>query len=189
MIWTSLRRGGEGRGRGEKKMGILRPCPRLPARLPFPRSRPTSLSPLEIREVRSRCDLDRFVKLPWRIYAEDPHWVPPLLYEVKEFLDRRKHPFYKHGDATQFIAMRGGETVGRVLASDDAVYNQEHRATSAASACSSRRQPGGGPCPVGRRRGLASRARPHGHPRADRLFDQLSGPACWSKVSTRRRGS
>ena len=32
---------------------------------------------------------------------------PPLLMEVKEFLDRRKHPFYKHGDATQFIAVRG----------------------------------------------------------------------------------
>ena len=49
------------------------------------------------------------------------------MYEVKEFLDRRKHPFYKHGDATQFIALRGGETVGRVLVSDDAVYNQEHQ--------------------------------------------------------------
>ena len=70
-------------------------------------------------------DLDRFVKLPWRIYAEDPHWVPPLLLEVKEFLNRRKHPFYKHGDATQFIALRGGETVGRILVSDDPRYNEE----------------------------------------------------------------
>ena len=82
-------------------------------------------APLEVREVRSRSDLDRFIKLPWRIYAEDPHWVPPLLMEVKEFLNRRKHPFYKHGDATQFIAMRGDETVGRILVSDDPRYNQE----------------------------------------------------------------
>jgi GNAT superfamily N-acetyltransferase len=82
-------------------------------------------SPLEIREVKTGGDLDRFIKLPWRIYAEDPHWVPPLLVEVKNFLNRRKHPFYQHGDATQFIALRGGETVGRVLVSDDPMYNQD----------------------------------------------------------------
>ncbi len=86
---------------------------------------PLSSAPLEVREVRNRGDFDRFIKVPWRIYAEDPHWVPPLLIEVKEFLNRRKHPFYKHGEATQFIALRGGETVGRVLVSDDPRYNQE----------------------------------------------------------------
>lgn len=84
---------------------------------------PASLS---VREVQTRRDLDRFIKLPWRIYAEDPQWAPPLLVEVKEFLNRRKHPFYQHGEATQFIAMRGDQTVGRILASDDPLYNQEH---------------------------------------------------------------
>jgi GNAT superfamily N-acetyltransferase len=64
--------------------------------------------------------------MPWRIYTEDPHWVPPMLIEVKDFLNRRKHPFYKHGDATQFIAVRGEETLGRILVSDDPKYNQEH---------------------------------------------------------------
>lgn len=83
-------------------------------------------SPLEVREVKNAADLDRFIKLPWRIYAEDPHWVPPLLYDVREFLDRRKHPFYLHGDATTFIATRGSETVGRVLVSDDPHFNRDH---------------------------------------------------------------
>lgn len=80
--------------------------------------------PLEIREVRTAADLDRFIQLPRRIYGGDPHWIPPLVSEVKAFLDRRKHPFYKHGDATQFIAMRGGETVGRILVSEDPNYNR-----------------------------------------------------------------
>jgi len=83
-------------------------------------------APLEIREVRGSGDLDRFVKLPWRIYADDPQWSPPLLVEVKEFLDPRKHPFYQHGAATQFIAVRGEETLGRILVSDDPNYNQQH---------------------------------------------------------------
>jgi GNAT superfamily N-acetyltransferase len=79
-----------------------------------------------VREVKTAVDLDRFIKLPWKIYENDPNWVPPLLIEVKEFLNRKKHPFYKHGDATQFIALRGGEPVGRILASDDPLYNQQH---------------------------------------------------------------
>jgi len=81
---------------------------------------------LEIREVQSRADLDRFIKLPWRIYAGNPHWVPPLLVEVKEFLNRRKHPFYRHGAATQFLALRDGTPIGRTLVSDDPNYNAQH---------------------------------------------------------------
>jgi len=81
---------------------------------------------LEIRRVETAADLDQFIKVPWKIYADDPHWVPPLLLDVKEFLDRRKHPFYKHGAATQFIASRGGVPLGRILVSDDPLYNEQH---------------------------------------------------------------
>ena len=81
---------------------------------------------LEIREVRGKDDLNDFIRVPWPIYAHDPHWVPPLLIDVKEFLDRRKHPFYLHGDAAQFLAIRGGQPLGRILASDDPSYNESH---------------------------------------------------------------
>ena len=146
--------------------------------------------PLEVREVRSRRDLDRFVKLPWRIYAEDPHWVPPLLLEVKEFLNRRKHPFYKHGDATQFIALRGGEAVGRILVSDDPRYNQQRgEQRRLLRHVRVRRRPGGGPRPARRRRRLARGARPHEHHAARSTIRSTTPAACWSKVSTRRRGS
>ena len=83
---------------------------------------------VEIREVASRRDLNRFVRLPWRIYADDPQWVPPLIVEVKEFLNRKKHPFYLHGKATQYLALRGGVPVGRILVSDDPHYNRQHGA-------------------------------------------------------------
>lgn len=86
---------------------------------------PSAPVPLEIREVQTGRDIDRFVKLPWRIYQNDPQWVPPLLVEVKDFINPRKHPFYQHGQATKFIATRGDEVLGRVLVSDDPLYNQE----------------------------------------------------------------
>jgi GNAT superfamily N-acetyltransferase len=87
---------------------------------PFP-------GPLEIRPVASRRDLEQFLDVPQHIYADDPQWVQPLLLDQKEFLDRRKHPFYLHGDATQFIALRGGVPRGRILVSDDPRYNQQHQ--------------------------------------------------------------
>jgi GNAT superfamily N-acetyltransferase len=82
---------------------------------------------LEVRPVQSAKDLDQFARVPWPIYADDPQWVPPLLLEVKQFLDRRKHPFYLHGDAAQFLALRGGVPLGRILVSDDPRYNQEQQ--------------------------------------------------------------
>lgn len=81
---------------------------------------------VEIREVTSRRDVNRFVRVPWAIYADDPNWVPPLLIDVKEFLNRKVHPFYRHGEATQFLALRGGRAVGRILVSDDPRYNQRN---------------------------------------------------------------
>ena len=84
------------------------------------------MPPIEITEVRSRAERDAFIKFPWRIYANDPVWVPPLIIERKEFLDRKKHPFYEHGDAALFLAQRGGEIVGRIMASDDPNYNALH---------------------------------------------------------------
>lgn len=78
---------------------------------------------IEIIRVRSRQERDAFLKFPWRIYANDPVWVPPLLLERKEFIDRTKHPFFEHGDAALFLARSGGEIVGRIMASDDPKYN------------------------------------------------------------------
>lgn len=81
---------------------------------------------LQVRGVATAGDLAAFIRLPWQIYADDPQWVPPLEIEVREFLDRRKHPFYLHGDALPFVAWCGRQPVGRILVSDDPLYNQFH---------------------------------------------------------------
>jgi GNAT superfamily N-acetyltransferase len=86
------------------------------------------VSQIEISEVNSRRERDAFIKFPWQIYANDPAWVPPLIIERKAFLDRKQHPFYKHGDAALFLARRNGEIVGRIMASDDPNYNSLHQA-------------------------------------------------------------
>jgi GNAT superfamily N-acetyltransferase len=85
------------------------------------------VSDIEISEVNSRQERDAFIRFPWKIYANDPAWVPPLIIERKAFLDRKRHPFYKHGDAALFLARKNGEIVGRIMASDDPNYNAQHQ--------------------------------------------------------------
>ncbi|CAN5500833.1 GNAT family N-acetyltransferase [soil metagenome] len=82
---------------------------------------------IEISEVTTAAERAEFIRFPWRIYTHDPAWVPPLILERKEFLNPQKHPFYKHGAAALFLARRGGELVGRIMASDDPHYNALHQ--------------------------------------------------------------
>jgi GNAT superfamily N-acetyltransferase len=86
----------------------------------------TAASPASVHAVTCRRDIAEFIDLPKRIYENDAHWVAPLDMQVREFLDPRKHPFYRHGAAQAFIAKRDGQIVGRIVASDDPAYNQTH---------------------------------------------------------------
>ncbi len=85
------------------------------------------MSQIEVPPVSCRKDRNAFIKFPWQIYKNDPAWVPPVILERKAFLDRKRHPFYQHGDAALFLARMNGEIVGRIMASDDPNYNSFHQ--------------------------------------------------------------
>jgi GNAT superfamily N-acetyltransferase len=69
---------------------------------------------LFIEPIKTRGDLMEFIKFPWQVYKDDPHWIPPLITERKEFLDREKNPFFKHAEVEFFLAKKNGKTVGRI---------------------------------------------------------------------------
>ena len=81
---------------------------------------------IEVSEVTSRRERDAFIRFQWQIYTHDSVWVPPLIIERKRFLDRKRHPFYRHGDAALFLARKNGKIAGRIMASDDPNYNSLH---------------------------------------------------------------
>jgi len=87
-----------------------------------------SVLQVKISQVRSPREYGVFIKFPWQVYRNDSSWVPPLIIERKAFLDRDRHPFYRHGDAALFLARRNTEIVGRIMASDDPNYNALHKA-------------------------------------------------------------
>ncbi len=77
---------------------------------------------IRIEQVLSRRHLDDFIKVPWSIYREDKHWVPPLISEMKKILDRRRFPFFQHSHAEFFVAYEGTRPVGRIAA----IHNSRH---------------------------------------------------------------
>lgn len=78
-------------------------------------------SPVKTRAVTTSVDRRAFVDLPWRIYASDPHWSPPLKSEVHGLIDRKKNPWFEHADAQFFLAERDGRAVGRISAQIDSL--------------------------------------------------------------------
>jgi GNAT superfamily N-acetyltransferase len=68
----------------------------------------------------------RFVQIPFRLYANCPQWVPPLLMDSEMQLNRKKHPFFEHSDGDFFVAVRDGRDVGRIAALENRRYNECH---------------------------------------------------------------
>jgi GNAT superfamily N-acetyltransferase len=85
-----------------------------------------SSSVVEIHPVQNAKDLERFIRMPWEIYRNNPHWIPPLIKDVRFKINRAAHPFFEHATAEFFLALRGGEVVGRIAAIVDARYNEFH---------------------------------------------------------------
>ncbi|MDE2821393.1 MAG: hypothetical protein OXI40_16805 [Chloroflexota bacterium] len=77
---------------------------------------------IEIRPLADRREFDDFFRFPWRHYAEDPNWVPPLLSMRRQLLDKAKHPAWQYMEGEYLAAWRGSRMLGTVVA----FINHEH---------------------------------------------------------------
>jgi hypothetical protein len=81
---------------------------------------------VSIKEVSGKKDLETFIRLPWSIYRDDPAWVPPLLFERREFLNPAKNPFFEHGEAQLYLCVSEGQPVGRISAHLNHLHNEHY---------------------------------------------------------------
>ena len=79
-------------------------------------ARESGVAELTVRPVETRFEQKRFIGLPWRIYRDDPCWMPPLLMSQEELLGFRPCPFYERSRSRSFLATRGGRDIGRITA-------------------------------------------------------------------------
>ncbi len=79
---------------------------------------------LQIERVESKAQLKEFIKMPWKVYEDNPYWVPFLYFERLEFFDKSKNPFFEHAEGDYFIARRDGRVVGAIAAILNHRYNE-----------------------------------------------------------------
>jgi hypothetical protein len=82
---------------------------------------------VKIVALRGGADRRRFVDLPYKLHRGDPNWVPPLRRDVQALLDRRRNPFFDHGEAKFWLAWRSGKPVGRISAQVNRLHLEAHR--------------------------------------------------------------
>jgi hypothetical protein len=79
--------------------------------------------PVVVQPVRNGRALRRFISLPFRLFGDDPAWVPPLRMSVRDRLSP-KHPANGHQETALWLAYRGGTPVGRIGACVDRMFNE-----------------------------------------------------------------
>jgi len=80
-----------------------------------------------VHPVTNRHEIRTFIEIPWRVYADDPMWVPPLRIERRLHFSRF-NPFFKHAEWQAWIAYRNNQPVGRISAQIDQLHRQRYGA-------------------------------------------------------------
>ncbi|PIS30387.1 MAG: hypothetical protein COT43_01900 [Candidatus Marinimicrobia bacterium CG08_land_8_20_14_0_20_45_22] len=69
---------------------------------------------IEIREVKTRQELKKFIRFPHSIYKGNAYWVPGLDFDEMNTLSRNKNPAFEVCEARYWLAYKDGKIAGRI---------------------------------------------------------------------------
>ncbi|MCX6168948.1 MAG: hypothetical protein NTX65_06400 [Ignavibacteriales bacterium] len=76
-----------------------------------------------LKEVKSKSELKKFIKLPFSLYKGNKYWVPPLIFDEIKTLSNKKNPAFDFCDAKYWLAYKDDEIVGRIAGIINNNYN------------------------------------------------------------------
>ena len=79
---------------------------------------------INILPVRTEADKKAFYKFAFRVYHDDPNWVPPLWSQRKQTLDK-KTAFFTYGEGEFWLAKEGKNIVGTIGTAVNPTRNRE----------------------------------------------------------------
>ena len=71
---------------------------------------------ITIHEMVSKKEMKSFVTFPFKIYKNNPYWVPPIINEELNSFNPKINPVFRHASARFFVVKKGSEIVGRIAA-------------------------------------------------------------------------
>lgn len=75
--------------------------------------------------MESAADARQFTELPYRLYAKDTCWVPPLRADECALFDEGRNPALAFCDVARWVALSDGKCVGRVAAIINPLWNEK----------------------------------------------------------------
>ena len=69
---------------------------------------------ITIKEMISEKEMTNFVKFPFKLYKNNPFWVPPMVKGQLETFDKNINPVFEHASGRFFVAIKNKEIVGRI---------------------------------------------------------------------------
>lgn len=76
---------------------------------------------INIVEVRTKGELDSFIRFPLDLYYNDPFYAPQLTKDLKTHFTE-KNPFFKRADIKFFLAIKDKKVIGRIAS----IINYRH---------------------------------------------------------------
>ncbi|HUI88256.1 MAG TPA: GNAT family N-acetyltransferase [Anaerolineales bacterium] len=82
---------------------------------------------IEVRPVQSKRERSIFITFPWRIYKNDPLWIPPIVSDREKNTDPGRGLFFKGGGiADLYIAWKDGRPLGTISCGREKEDSQEN---------------------------------------------------------------
>ncbi len=69
---------------------------------------------VQIFEVRTKRQLKSFIRFPNILYKDNPYYVPPLFFDEKATLLKKKNPSFAYCNAKYWLAYKDGKVAGRI---------------------------------------------------------------------------
>jgi len=77
---------------------------------------------MEITEVKDKKLLRQFISFPYKLYKNDPNYIPDLILNQKKIFSNT-NPFFEHSQALLFMALENKKVMGRIAAIHNRIHN------------------------------------------------------------------
>lgn len=79
--------------------------------------------PVQLKEVKNHRDLGEFIRFPFRLYNDNPYWLPPVLLDERNFHNPAKNKALRLNDSVLYMAFKDRKPAGRIMGIIHKVYN------------------------------------------------------------------
>ena len=80
---------------------------------------------IELKEVKTHRELGEFIRFPFLVYKNNKFWLPPLLFDEKNFHNPKKNKALRNNDSIMYLAYKEGKICGRIMGIIHRVYNEQ----------------------------------------------------------------